>query len=349
MADLDSDERRYKILIDQTTKIRNLLLLEPEKFALTNLSTTNFKNLLSPHFRLFTAVSKEKDRYLPIFPDFDPFVHTLSDSPLSCSKHLGGKWDSYNSQAICHIARCNFRCRYCYVDYSFLGGVGQEFLTAEAVVAEFLSIRQQMEDKSQASRLNVLRISGGEPLFVPDFILGVLNRIHDAGLSKEVMVKCETNLSTFMPVNSTTLVEKWTDLSPLGDFNNFIVHATIHGIDGESLARNTGIDSSFFNYIMNGLEILIKYKLDIYPSIGLNTNEINRLDPFFKSLMKINYMLPLRLSIRPFRFNYENVIARKSKPLKINHDRILARWDTLLRNQYGIGYLENPRCEIDLE
>lgn len=344
------DYGRYKMMIKQTETIRNSLISEKEHFGIMRLSSKSFKNVLSPHFRLFQAISKNRNRYAPVASDFNPFFHSLSDSPLSCTKHLGGNWQQYNKQAICHVARCNFRCRYCYVDYRYLSGYGQEFVTPKEIVDEFLIIREKFEKEFGVS-LNVLRISGGEPFFVPDFILGVLNEVHDAGLSKEVVVKSETNLSMFIPVGPYTLVEKWVDLNDFSKFNNFIIHASIHGMDGPALKENTGVDQILFDVIMNGLNTLVKYDIDVYPSIGLNTNKLDGIKNLFNSLRNIHTSLPLRLSIRPFKFDYTSVVLRRAHqpvPPVEDNNIFLTSWDTLLRNQYNLGYLEKQRCDIDL-
>lgn len=332
-----------KKIIRNIEALRSSLISEIGYFGISNLSKSNFKDVLSPHFRLFLAINKDRNRYAQIASDFNFLMHSLSDSPISCCKHLGRNWEYYNNQIICHVSRCNFRCRYCYVDYNYLNGFDQEFITAKNIVKEFLVLRE----KFNSHPLNVLRISGGEPFLIPEFILEVLSEIRNSGLSNDVMVKCETNLSTFIPTSSSSLVERWVDLTEFQQFNNFIIHATIHGLDGKSLKENTGADPFFSDVIMNGLRILVENELDVYPSIGLNTNKLNGIENLFNSLINIHPNLPLRLSIRPFRFDYDNVVSRKIRS-PINDNELLIYWDSLLRNHYNLGYLEKARCNIDL-
>lgn len=333
--------------------IRMRVLASPEDgiFNVTPYDETGMPNTVSKFIRCFNPIKVEKNRKPCAQPNinFDIYSDTLSDSPVSIAAKLGGGWEMYNNHAIVQVGICNFRCWYCYVDYKFLSGQVTLPVNADDLVSSFLDIRKKFVN--QLYPLNVLRISGGEPLLVPDLTLSCLKIIQKMGLEKEVSIKTETNLSPLIRVNGMPLADKWADLKEMADYNNFIIHPTIHGINQISINQNTGMKGELFDFICEGLDVLLKYKFNFFPSIGANTVAPDDIKLFFLSLKKINKNLPLRIAVRTFSFEYDTVVQRdvSKRSVKISDPiEVIQVWDRLLREEYGVGYADIPRHLVDL-
>jgi uncharacterized Fe-S cluster-containing radical SAM superfamily protein len=306
-------------------------------------------NKLSEVFRVFSPIDADKGRKpnAAYGFDFDIYKDVLSDSPVTIAAKMKGKWEDYNHHAIIQSGVCNFRCWYCYVDYRFLSGRIVVKQSAAEVLDQFLSLRDRLE--ARGKQLNVLRISGGEPLLVPDLTLACLEEIRRMSLHTTVCVKTETNLSPLITVDGRPLVAHWSAFEEFSQHQNFLLHPTFHGISGENLNETSAVDPDAFEVICEGLQNLLAYRVDFYPSFGANTVPVNSVVPFFRWLRKVNTNLPLRFAVRHFRFDYNAISMRDKERNQIfDSAEVIRLWDALLRDEYGVGYAEIPRHLVSL-
>lgn len=332
-------------------KMRRLTVPQQGRYGIAPLNDAGMPGTLSDILRVFSAIEPTKNRK----PNgqygfgFDKYTDVLSDSPITIAGKMGGEWRNYNQQVIVQIGICNFRCWYCYVDYELLSGRKVLYLTADAIVSQFLEQRQHA--KSEGKEWNVLRISGGEPFLAPDLILDCLRIIKQLHLDRDICIKTETNLSPLIKVNDQPLAEEWADFQELAQYRNLIVHPTLHGISQESLRLNANADPELLDVLFEALKTLIDHRIDIYPSFGSNTVPVGDVRYFWGRLKALNKNLPLRIAVRPFRFDYESIVERAHGNRKIqifDHVELVKTWDDLLRDEYGVGYAEVPRHAVSL-
>lgn len=335
------------------------------KFVKTIMEGVQPGSLVTDYFRDWVAVKEERNRKLALDEEgkrcngFDIYRDSWFDYPIIIQSKLGGHWNQYNRFISVHSSACTFSCWHCYVEEELKNPViaakegFMEFVSADEVVENFL--KQKEVDEGKDMEDNVLRITGGEPFLMPDFILEVLKKIENIGKNKEIFVWTETNLIPFFKKKGENhiWVEKWVNINEIASFKNFCIHPCLHGISPENFQWITQSHPKYFDELLNGLNTLIEYKLEIYPTFGSNVSPPKMLPYIFEKLIKINDNLPLRFALIDYEVDcYLPVVRRiitSSKPEQMyNKILVIDRWSKLLKERYGIGYAEKPRHEVPL-
>lgn len=334
-----------KRLVDESNK----------KYGIASLIGTMMPDVISDIFRVFIPVNPDRNRKLntQYGHKLNIFIDSLFDYPTIIQSKLEtyGRWEQYNRLLSTQLGGCNFRCWYCYCADDLLKGRNVVFLTAEELINRF--IEQRRKDFTLGIESNILRISGGEPFLAPDLILSCLEKIKELRLENRVFVWSETNLSPFLkePNSQNSLAEKWADLDKISRFKNFALHPCLHGITPENLYENSNIDSRWFDGLVNGLKILIQYKIDIYPTFSSNTCPPDHVDELFKKLLSINKNLPLRFALIDYHLDYPTILRRtqaQEHKTVYNKYMLISKWNELIQSQYGLSYAEVPRHQVPL-
>jgi uncharacterized Fe-S cluster-containing radical SAM superfamily protein len=338
-------------IFNSLQKMREIVAPAPNLFGIAPLNEAVMPDKLTNILRVFRPINADKGRKSPDQSgfDFDRYTDALSDSPITIGNKMGMNWENFKYHIIIQSSVCNFRCHYCYVDFKYLGKV-MIHVTAEEILNQFLE--QRALAKLQNIDYNVLRISGGEPMLVPDLTLYCLRRLKEMKLDKEICIKTETNLSPLAKYNGLPLAAQWADFKEMASYQNFLVHPTVHGISPENLRKTANAPLEMYSMVCEGLSTLVDYGLDFYPSFGANTVELADVEPFFVTMQAIHKNLPLRFAVRPFKFNYDAVSNRKNDKLaqQINSQKlVIDKWDSLLRQTYGYSYAELPRYQVKLD
>jgi uncharacterized Fe-S cluster-containing radical SAM superfamily protein len=299
---------------------------------LTDLRTTGFAGVSSHYFRLFTPVKLSRRRLPTSLPEFHELRHAfnLSDSPITAASILGGHWSDYNLAAILHIAACNLRCNYCYVEHDLLSGHNGFLSDAEAIIQDFALLRQQLA--VEGKNLSMLRLSGGEPMLVPKFIHDVVT-MAKRQLQEQIVIKSETNLVPLAFWDKPEMKNELDSLCKISD--SLILHATIHHPPGTALG----------DIELLGLSNALEHGINVFPAIGGADWTEEQLLNMYYSLRQISTNLPLRLAVRPFQLDYDTVMKRgvqSSVPL-LNPSEY---WESLLLADYGVQYLFLPRHSV---
>jgi len=332
---------------------RQIAVPDAETFAIAPLEKTGMPDVLSDVLRVFSAIKFERGRRPSKYydPDFDFHKHVLSDSPTSITHFMGkDDWNDYKVHAIVQIGICNFRCFYCYVDYKYLSGQSVVNVSAAKIVDEFLHKRNDLA--KSGVKLNVLRISGGEPLLVPDLTLKCLDLIREKGLSDEICIKTETNLSPLVPDSTgTSLFEQWVDVDRLKEHHNFIMHPTFHGINKDSLERISTAKWDSYEMMEAALRKLIELEIEFFPSFGSNVVSTEEVADFFRFCKGVHKNLPGRIAVRKFDLGYSAPQARKNGQRDVqtyDQTAVLELWNSLMKQEYSVGYGEVPRHKFAL-
>lgn len=302
-------------------------------------------------FRVFVPVKPERNRKMNSCygSDFNIYLDTLFDYPTIIAAKMKNDWSAFNRFLSVNVGGCCFRCWYCFCDDAYLHGANCISLKPEKIVDRFVETRRK--DYSLGISTNVLRISGGEPFLVPEFIMKCLERIKDLKLDKEVFLWCETNLAPFVSNSKSqkSLVEEHIDLRELSHYDNFALHPCLHGINPENLQESCGVAKSWFDSIINALRTLVDNRIDIYPTFGTNVSPPNAVENIFQTLYGIHWRLPQRIALIEYHFDYLPVLRREiaSKKEKIyNRFLVVHKWNKLLLQEYDKQYAEVPRNEV---
>jgi hypothetical protein len=305
-------------------------------YAFTDLRKTDLGGVQSRQFRFFTPVRRERMRLPTSLPEFAGLRHVanLSDSPVTVAAELGGHWSEHNLAAITHVAACNFRCSYCYVDYRHLAGRDAFLTNADGVVDEFVSLRRTAQ--AAGRQLSLLRVSGGEPLLAPSLVIEIYRAVAARGLLGSVVLKVESNLSA--------LPYAWQQSGPRlsaverEELRHVKVHATLHHPPG----------SGDWPAIRDGIVLALELGFDLFPAVGANDWTAEQLDMSFHELARISPGLPRRLAVRPFHLDYPALADRRRLPRPAESEAPSMVWERILRRHIGVGYLEEPRHLVPL-
>jgi uncharacterized Fe-S cluster-containing radical SAM superfamily protein len=290
--------------------------------------------------------------------DFDPYKDSWFDYPVIVRSKLGGSWELYNLLTTIHVPACTFSCWHCYVDdqaknpRQMLERDSIEYVSASDIVDAFLSQREM--DEAKGRKTNVLRVSGGEPFLSPDLILQILKYLRMKDLSDEIFVWTETNLSPFLKDDgsSKSLVEEWVDLRELATYDNLAVHPCLHGISPSNYHHITQCDPYYFDGLLSGLDMLVKLRFDVYPTIGSNVSPPSMIPYIFRRIRDIHKDLPQRFAFIDYELLYPPTRERILKTLKptrlYNKIAVIHTWDRLLKESYGEGYPVKPRHMVSL-
>ena len=252
----------------------------------------------------------------------------LSDSPLTATERLGGNWRDHNLAAIFHVAACNFRCPYCYVDDRFLAGKSRFFAEAPEIVDDWETINNDR-------RVTILRMSGGEPLFAPGLLHDIFVELERRNHLGRCVLKAESNLTPLAFLNKNDKSAKL-----LSELKGAVpIHATLHVSPSHSEQWDQ-IEAG----LTNGLEL----GLDIYPAIGGADWDREGLEKLLDILASLSTGLVRRLAVRPFQLRYPPIMRRR-KATEISETRgSVAMWAELLQKHLSLTYMSEPRHRIEL-
>lgn len=316
------------------------------------------KTLSSPYFRVFQPVKPEEDRKINIFSNiyFQYHKDTLLDYPSIIQHKIGGEWSLYNRLISIHVPCCTFYCWHCYNDKKLFSEDNADFITAEEIIKKFLE--QRTKDQDNNINTNVLRITGGEPFLLPEFILECLEILRNERRSDEVFIWTETNLTPFIAFNNQkSLIDLWGHLPQLAKYNNLAVHPCLHGLNSDNIAHVTfrkefGLE---IDHLLAGLKKLLDNKIDIYPTFASNICPPEEVDNLFKRLYNLNKLLPLRFALIEMKLSYKEIVERfktfegkERKPILYSKFSNLKLWNDLLEKHYKVGYAVIPRHLVDI-
>lgn len=239
-------------------------------------------------------------------------------------------------------ASCDFRCWYCFVDYSLLSANDShsQFVTAQQLFQLLVA------DNAGA---RVIDLSGGQPELIPEHVLWMLQERDDLGLTPDYFVWADDNLSTdFM----------WRFLSDseiayMTSVRGFARVGCLKGYDPESFAFNTSASPDLFDNQIGILARLVQAGFDQYAYITLTSLCTDDVDSKISKLMdmiqeRVHPNFPLRvvpLRIFPFNANHKRFNATAER----NQFRTLEAWQKELQRRFDSNSLDTPITEVNLK
>jgi uncharacterized Fe-S cluster-containing radical SAM superfamily protein len=206
-----------------------------------------------------------------------------------CLKALGlGARDVLRAQVF-QNAVCNWRCWYCFVDFSLLAGDQRfsSFVTAD----QLLDLYQAEPDRAL-----ILDLSGGQPDLVPEWSYWMIRAIAARDLTQSVYLWSDDNLSNdylwrfLTPKQRTQMVES----------NHYGRVGCFKGFDRTSFTFNTRADASLYLQQFGIMRRLLDEGFDAYGYVTLTTNVASRIHERMKEFVdllqeQVHPLFPLRV------------------------------------------------------
>jgi len=276
----------------------------------------------------------------------------FQNPPYSAAYRLEGKNGDpkkYNKSLTVQVAGCNYDCNFCYVPK------GQK--TADTKYGKYFSAKEIIEIFSEARKeseepLNVIRISGGEPIIVPEIILDVYRELEKMDL-KEVYIWIDTNIST-----SKYLEKSESDLKDVMKKKNIGVVGCFKGVCREDFSMITCAKPEFYEKQFETAKLFLDWKTDFYiylPALVYEDNIENKIKEFIERIQTLNKNLPLRvevIQIVEYAAAAVNIAekAKEGRPLPKTDQKIFFDlwYNKLLPKYYSKGMLGKFCCEVPL-
>jgi uncharacterized Fe-S cluster-containing radical SAM superfamily protein len=284
----------------------------------------------------------------------------------------------YNTPFIAQVAGCNFHdgtetggCWYCFVDDKSNDGKiapGKAWLGVDEIIDSMLSAKDKIRSFYNKEfgfdlDIKVLRISGGEPTIVLDYVLDVWREISNRGL--DLVGQIDSNLSTGSVVKrfeKEGIYEKHI-LEKLAEHPVKVLTA-LKGCDAENLKSNVQSNPSMQEQLYS-IKRFVKAGFDIYPQM-YNPNP-ETLWPYLEKMDRHIENFALRVHVGPLKASYgptiqrltceanrlgiapETFIAQKKQEWDDNYKNGCEVIDSYLRENYDVGYKDTVRSDVPLK
>jgi uncharacterized Fe-S cluster-containing radical SAM superfamily protein len=226
------------------------------------------------------------------------------------------------------ISGCISSCFFCWVDWENEYKFKARFYSHDEIYERLLDLKG-----------DIWRFTGGEPLIVPELPLEICAKLHIDNLQKVFWL--ETNLLPLAIYHDFA--------RGLSEYKRVVVHCSIKGADSESYERITGLDGEYYKLTLLGLKSLIENGIEVFPSLLVNNLPPDKLELLFNDLLEIHSKLPLRVMIRRVLLYAPTVRRMKESRIKLySFNECLQRWNRLLIESYGTGYINVQRWKIKL-
>ncbi len=282
------------------------------------------------HFRRQTSEGWPENA-LPI----DPAARALRISPSP---------DILRAQAF-QNAVCNWRCWYCYVDFSLLSGNRDHAVMRSA--DELVELYRQ-----EIGPPVVIDLTGGQPDLVPEWVPWMIDALSAKGLGDRVYLWSDDNLSndyffTKLNAQQRAVVDGHSLYGKVCCFKGF---------DSRSFAFNTAAAPELFDrqFELMG-RLLRETTIDVYAYATFTTTEDRHIDDamadFIDRLQALDRNLPLRLvplQVAAFTPTQPRMHAEHHRSLAIQEDAIAA-WNEEIARRFTEAEQDRPICDVDLK
>ncbi len=263
---------------------------------------------------------------------------------LPATKALGLKEHSEIRAQVFQNSICNWRCWYCFVDFSLLRGDSKHssFLTCDQIIDLYLS---------ESNPSPMIDLSGGQPDLTPEWIPWMMEVLKNRGLDNKIFLWSDDNLSNdyfwkYLTPAQIELVSAYKMYSRVCCFK---------GIDETSFSLNTNANPELFAQQFDLLKRLLQANIDVYCYITLTANTDTNFEmvipKFLDLIQSIDEMFPLR--IVPLKiFEFTPVISRMNSEFKNMMEgqyTALELWKKELLQRFSSAQLSLPITEIKLK
>lgn len=185
-------------------------------------------------------------------------------------------------------AICNWRCWYCFVDFSLLSANKNKssYLSCDNLIELYLK---------QNDPPIIIDLTGGQPDLTPEWVPWMMETLINKNLHEKIFLWSDDNLSNdyfwrYLNYEQIELIKNYKMYSRVCCFKGF---------DEESFSLNTKAEPKYFQKQLEYCKRLLTLGIDLYFYITLtaktNTNFTKNIPIFLDKIQKINELLPLRI------------------------------------------------------
>ena len=226
-------------------------------------------------------------------------------------------------------AVCNWRCWYCFVDFSLLSADRRysEFKSG----AELIDLYQEEKDAPR-----VIDLSGGQPDLIPEWTWWVFTELEKRGLHRTIYLWSDDNLSNdyiwrYLGRDQIRQLARSASYGRVGCFKGF---------DSESFAFNTQADRGLFPRQFELMRRLVEADFDVYGYATFTTPTIvdlrEKMRAFVDELQDIHPLFPLRtvpLLVTSYSPTEHRLDPNRVKALALQSDAVAA-WQEELETRF---------------
>ena len=283
----------------------------------------------------FGRIRHFKRRHHQRWPDplpLDPACLSLERPPV----------DELRAQVF-QNAICNWRCWYCYVDFSLLAGDlrHSDWLSADDLLDLYLE---------QENPPSMIDLSGGQPDLVPEWVLWMMDALTKRDLADRVYLWSDDNLSTDY---------LWRFLTPaqlrcLSEYPKYGRVACFKGFDPASFAFNTLAEPDLYERQFDLFRRLLDLAIDLYAYVTFTTPLLERMADkikvFVDRLQGLHELLPLRTV--PLRIEAFTPTASRMEPVHKKaideQERVLDAWKRELSDRFDSAVRDRPITDLKM-
>ncbi len=281
----------------------------------------------------------------------------------------------YNPGFIAEVAGCNFNggkgggCRYCYNDdKSNEGCFGKDkaLLSADAHLDSMLAARERMRriyaEKGFDLNLRVLRLSGGEPTLVLDYLLDLLRKAESRGLALDYHL--DTNLSTGSVIDALErdAVYEKDILNKLAKYDIKVL-AAIKGTDDANIQDNTRTSTtiadqkySIAKFLNAGFDLFFQMYNPNPESLRQYLEDMDSMVENFALRLHIGQLHTQaatadRIDLEAKANNVDPAYFRNSaeQKWKRNYEASIPILEEYLTERYGVQYKQLTRSDVPIQ
>jgi uncharacterized Fe-S cluster-containing radical SAM superfamily protein len=265
---------------------------------------------------------------------------------LPAAKALGLPPDKEIRAQVFQNSVCNWRCWYCFVDYSLLSGDRKhaDFFTCDELLNMYLE---------QNNPPLVIDLTGGQPDLTPEWVPWMMEALMRKGLQDKIFLWSDDNLSN-------DYLWQYLTESQLDLLTNYKMYARVccfKGIDEESFSLNTKAEPSLFNDQFELCSKLLSLGIELYCYITItartSTNFEETIPRLFDKMQAISPNLPLRtvpleiLEFTPLRDRmneiFRDMIKGQYTAIEVWQKELEKRFDSHERNKQITDVVINRR------
>jgi len=262
---------------------------------------------------------------------------------LPAAKALELASDSQIRAQVFQNSVCNWRCWYCFVDFSLLKGDEKHssFLTADQLIDLYLK---------EENPPSMIDLSGGQPDLTPEWVPWIMESLINKGLHEKVYLWSDDNLSN-------DYLWKYLTREQIDMMLSYRLYSRVScfkGIDEKSFSLNTKAEPDLFLNQFKLCRRLIDTGFDLYGYITLtaetNTDFKSAIARFLDLLQAENEMFPLR--IVPLEVKMYNPLASRMNPvledmMNGQYDAIKI-WQEEINKRFSKEQRHTPITEVQL-
>jgi uncharacterized Fe-S cluster-containing radical SAM superfamily protein len=296
------------------------------------------------------ASEKEKwsDKFLGLGKN--GFKRTEFQNPTySAAYNLKRSLAEFSKVFTMQIAGCNYSCNYCFVPRELNSADERcgRFFSAKEIVEEFLRIKKDSKEP-----MNVIRISGGECMIIPEIVVDIYNEMMKK--SPGLYLWIDTNLSAI-----EIMKEQKNELEKVLSQKNVGIVGCFKGATKEDFSLITGAEEKFYKNQFEAANFLIDLGADFYVYVPAYVYDEKmaeeKLENFLFNLQKVSKNLPLRLEmlkIEDFpaaKINFKLAEKEGRAVPEIHQEYVFSLWhNKLLPKHYSEEALKKFCCEVEL-